>query len=95
MDNIWVYKKYCQGALKDGDYFEYLAKGDKITVDNAKAVSARYYRFSMTGNGYVWFGIKSAETGITVNKNVGGWGGEWQRAAWLTLSEISLYEFNY
>lgn len=49
----------------------------------------------MTGNGYVWFGIKSAETGITVNKNVGGWGGEWQRAAWLTLSEISLYEFNY
>lgn len=95
MDNIWVYKKYCQGALKNGDYFEYLAKGDKITVDNAKAVSARYYRFAMTGNGYVWFGIKSAETGITVNKNVGGWGGEWQRAAWLTLSEISLYEFNY
>ena len=95
IDNIWAYKQYCTGALQTGDYFEYLAEGDKITVDNPTAVTARYYRFAMTGNGYVWFGIKSAETGITVNKNVGGWGGEWQRAAWLTLSEISLYEFTY
>ncbi len=95
INNIWAYKQYCTGALQTGDYFEYLAEGDKITVDNPTAVTARYYRFAMTGNGYVWFGIKSAETGITVNKNVGGWGGEWQRAAWLTLSEISLYEFTY
>ncbi len=76
---------------KDGDYFEELAQGDIISVNEDDAFPARYYRFAMTGNGYWWYAVKADETGIAINKQ--SWGIPWSWLGWCTLSEISLYEY--
>lgn len=76
---------------KDGDYFEELAQGDIISVNEDEAFPARYYRFAMTGNGYWWYAAKADETGIDINKQ--SWGIPWGWLGWCTLSEISLYEY--
>lgn len=76
---------------KDGDYFEELAQGDIISVNEDEAFPARYYRFAMTGNGYWWYAVKADETGIDMNKQ--SWGIPWGWLGWCTLSEISLYEY--
>ena len=76
---------------KNGDYFEELAQGDIISVNEDEAFPARYYRFAMTGNGYWWYAVKADETGIDMNKQ--SWGIPWGWLGWCTLSEISLYEY--
>ncbi len=76
---------------KSGDYFAELAQGDIISVDEDNTFPARYYRFSMTGNGYWWYAVKADETGISINKQ--SWGIPWGWLGWCTLSEISLYEY--
>ncbi len=76
---------------KDGDYFEELAQGDIISVNEDETFPARYYRFAMTGNGYWWYAAKADETGIDINKQ--SWGIPWGWLGWCTLSEISLYEY--
>lgn len=76
---------------KNGDYFEELAQGDIISVNEDDAFPARYYRFAMTGNGYWWYAVKADETGIDINKQ--SWGIPWGWLGWCTLSEISLYEY--
>jgi len=76
---------------KDGDYFEELAQGDIISVNEDETFPARYYRFAMTGNGYWWYAVKADETGIDINKQ--SWGIPWGWLGWCTLSEISLYEY--
>lgn len=76
---------------KDGDYFEELAQGDIISVNEDETFPARYYRFAMTGNGYWWYAVKADETGIDMNKQ--SWGIPWGWLGWCTLSEISLYEY--
>lgn len=76
---------------KEGDYFNELAQGDIISVDEDNAFPARYYRFAMTGNGYYWYAVKADLTGIDMNKQ--SWGIPWGWLGWCTLSEISLYEY--
>jgi hypothetical protein len=76
---------------KDGDYFDELAQGDIISIDEDNTFPARYYRFAMTGNGYWWYAVKADETGISRNKQ--SWGIPWDWLGWCTLSEISLYEY--
>lgn len=78
---------------KDGDYSERYANGDHIKISHDKAVSARYYRFAMTGNGYWWYACNSGETGINMDKQ--SWGNPWGWRSWYSIGEISLYEFTY
>ncbi len=77
-----------------GDYFDELAQGDIISIDEENSFPARYYRFAMTGNGYWWYAVKADETGISRNKQ--SWGIPWDWLGWCTISEISLYKYiNY
>lgn len=76
---------------KDGDYFDELAQGDIVSIDEDNTFPARYYRFAMTGNGYWWYAVKADETGISRNKM--SWGIPWDWLGWCTLSEISLYKY--
>ncbi len=78
---------------KDGEYSERYANGDHIEISYDKAVSARYYRFAMTGNGYWWYACNSGETGITMDRQ--SWGNPWGWRGWYSIGEISLYEFIY
>ncbi len=78
---------------KDGEYSERYANGDHIKISYDKAVSARYYRFAMTGNGYWWYACNSGATGISMDKQ--SWGNPWGWRSWYSLGEISLYEFAY
>ncbi len=73
---------------KTGDYFNELAQGDVISVDEDNTFPARYYRFAMTGNGYWWYGVKADETKININAD-----NCWPRLGWCIISEISLYEY--
>lgn len=78
---------------KDGEYSERYANGDHIKISHDNAVSARYYRFAMTGNGYWWYACNSGATGITMDKQ--SWGNPWGWRGWYSLGEISLYEYTY
>lgn len=73
----------------NGEYCPRLANGESFTVLKANSVKARYYRFKMTANGYRVFGMLD-KNGIDYDK-----GNCWGRGGWLTLSEVSLYEFTY
>lgn len=87
VDNVGKIIEYNAKYKKD-DYFNELAQGDIISIDEDNTFPARYYRFSMTGNGYWWYGAKADVTKIDINKD--NW---WERLGWCMISEISLYEY--
>lgn len=80
-----------EARYKTGDYFDELAQGDIVSIDEENSFLARYYRFAMTGNGYWWYAVKADETGISRNKQ--SWGIPWEWLGWCTISEISLYKY--
>ncbi len=90
VNNIGKILEY-EAKYKTGDYFDELAQGDIISIDEDNSFPARYYRFAMTGNGYWWYAVKADETGISRNKQ--SWGIPWEWLGWCTISEISLYKY--
>ncbi len=73
-----VYADEIKGKIKTGDTFSRMKDGEAINV--AKDKAARYYRFKMLKNGYAVYTTEFAQW----------WSG---RTHWLSISEVSLYEY--
>lgn len=69
-----------EANIAAGDPFPRFSEGEAVKVKYEDSKPSQYYRFKMLVNGYGYYKEENAQW----------WGG---RVAWLTISEVSLYEY--